>query len=81
MNKLIMSRTCPKASFFQENKTLPSKLARRTRSRKWWKKVQVMMKKKKRKAKKKTTMSEASRRPSPHLFVLNDKGGEISIKA
>jgi hypothetical protein len=40
----------------------------------------LMMKKKKRKVKKKTVMSEATRRPLPHLFVLNDKGGEISIK-
>jgi hypothetical protein len=41
----------------------------------------LMMMKKKRKVKNKTTMSEASRRPLPHLFVLNDKGGEILIKA
>jgi hypothetical protein len=34
------------------------------------------------KAKMKTTMmSEASRRPPQHFLVLNDKGGEISIKA
>jgi hypothetical protein len=33
------------------------------------------------KAKMKTmTMSEASRRPPKHSLVLNDKGGEISIK-
>jgi hypothetical protein len=40
----------------------------------------LMMMKKKRNVKKKT-MSEASRRPPPHLFVLNDKEGEILIKA
>jgi hypothetical protein len=28
-----------------------------------------------------TTMSEASERPPQHFLVLNDKGGEISIKA
>jgi hypothetical protein len=35
----------------------------------------LMMIKKKRKAKKKMMTCEASRRPIPHLFVLNDKGG------
>jgi hypothetical protein len=39
----------------------------------------LMMMMKKRKANK-TTTSEASKRPPPHLFVLNNKGGEISIK-
>jgi hypothetical protein len=28
-----------------------------------------------------TTMSEASGRPPQHFLLLNDKGGEISIKA
>jgi hypothetical protein len=43
----------------------------------------MMMMTKKRKVKKTTTtmMSEASRRPLQHFLVLNDKGGEISIKA
>jgi hypothetical protein len=27
-----------------------------------------------------TTISEASRRPPQHFLVINDKGGEISIK-
>jgi hypothetical protein len=31
--------------------------------------------------KKTTTMSEASRRPPQHFLMLNDKGGEILIKA
>jgi hypothetical protein len=41
----------------------------------------MMMMTKKRKVKKTTMMSEASRRPPQHFLVLNDKGGEISIKA
>jgi hypothetical protein len=42
----------------------------------------MMMMKKKRKVKKTMTMmSEAFRRPPQHFLVLNDKGGEISIKA
>jgi rRNA maturation protein Nop10 len=40
----------------------------------------LMMMKKKRKTKKNMMMSEASRRPSPHLFVLNDKGGKYRLK-
>jgi hypothetical protein len=43
--------------------------------------LRLMMMKKNRKAKKKTMMSEAYRRPPRHIFMLNDKGGEISIKA
>jgi hypothetical protein len=38
------------------------------------------MKKKKRKVNQKTTMSEASRRPPPHLFVLTDKGEKYRLK-
>jgi hypothetical protein len=40
--------------------------------------IRKMLKKAKMKT---TTMSEASRRPPEHFLVLNDKGGEISIKA
>jgi hypothetical protein len=42
-----MLRTCPRASLLQENKTLPSKLARRARAKKWLRKAQVKKKKKK----------------------------------
>jgi hypothetical protein len=38
-----------------------------------WRTLMMMMKN--------TMMSETSRRPLPHLFVFNDKGGEISIKS
>jgi hypothetical protein len=40
--------------------------------------IRKMLKKAKTKT---TTMSEAFRRPPQHFLVLNDKGGEISIKA
>jgi hypothetical protein len=45
LKKPTMSGTCPKASLLQENKTPPSKLARRARARKWWKNDQVKKKK------------------------------------
>jgi hypothetical protein len=45
LKKPTISRTYPRVSLLHENKTLPSKLARRGRARKWLNKAQVKNKK------------------------------------
>jgi hypothetical protein len=46
LKKPTMLTTCPMASLLQENRTLPSKLARRARTRNRLKKAQAKKKKK-----------------------------------